>query len=349
MKVCIVVLDSLTGNTIIAAELIKRGILEHFHGDADVDILDIRTKDGTFDVETLAQAEFLGFGTPTICYNPTPNVLNWLTQTLPTECIARKSFFTFTTYGSHPGVCAYVLADALLHHNCGCQHLGVHEAFTPDTYMWFLPRKGEPQMRWSVSSVRSCKAFGARMAELYCTPDVPPFCQRPSFVAQVLAKLPPSAVKTMLGDVAVNPSLCVGCGACVKACPTGALCMRNDINRNNDININNINSINNSEEKKNVPVWNSEKCISCVHCVATCKRGALRVPTSESRLFYDAWGVDPDNIDTVDDATGQTGRMLLRYASTGMFSRPIASIRGVLMFVWALLAFFVSWIKMKFK
>lgn len=323
MKICIVVLDSLTGNTVITAELIKRGISEYFHGDAEIDVLNVRTKDTNFNADLIAKAELLGFGTPTICYKPTPNVLKWIKDTLPQECIARKSFFTFTTYGTHPGACAYALAEALLQRGCACQHIGLYEAFTPDTYMWFLPHKGEPQMRWSASSVRSCKAFGARIAEVYSSGE-PPAQFKPSFIARVLGALPGSAVKTMLGDVAVDPALCVGCGACARACPTGALRMGKD---------------------EKTPVWDSDKCISCVHCVATCKRGALRVPTSDSRLFYDACGVDPDNIDTVEDSSGQTAKMILRHVSTGTLRRPVASLKGILMFAWALFLMLVSWIR----
>lgn len=330
MKVCIVVLDSLTGNTTITAELIKRGILEQYKGDISVDVLNIRTRDASFDTDAIAQAELLGFGTPTICYKPTPSVLEWLQFKLPQECIARKSFFTFATYGTHPGVCAYKMAEALLKRGCNCQHIGVHEAFTPDTYMWFLPRKGEAQMKWSVSSVRSCKAFGAHIIDSYCSSKLAVLPQ-PSFMARVLAALPPAAVRAMLGDVAVDPSLCVGCGACARGCPAGALRMEN---RGED-----------GAEKREVPVWDSEKCISCVHCVQNCKKGALRVPTSEKRVFYDARGVDVERIEMVDDASGQTGRMVLRHVSTGAFNRPLQSIKGILMYVWALILMLAAFIK----
>lgn len=330
MKVCIVVLDSLTGNTVIAAEFIKRGIAEHTGESATVDVISVRTKDGagSFDAGRIAEAELLGFGTPTICYKPTPGVLQWLSSVLPQECIARKSFFTFATYGTHPGVCAYMMAEALLQRNCACTHIGVHEVFTPDTYMWFLPRKGEPQMKWSSASVRACKAFGARIAEAYSTGAEPPRCQlRPSLFARVLTALTPAAIRTMLGDISVDRELCVGCGACVRACPTGALCMKES-----------------QQKQKQAPVWSSTACVSCTHCVATCKRGALRVPTSETRLFYDARGVDPEEVETVDNATGQTARIILRFLATGAFYRPVASIRGIAMYVWALAVMFVSWV-----
>lgn len=331
MKACIVVLDSLTGNTVITAELIKRGILEQYKGDITVDILNIRSKDTNFATDTIAQAELLGFGTPTICYKPTPSVLEWLQSKLPSECITRKSFFTFATYGTHPGICAYEMADTLLQRGCSCQHIGIHEAFTPDTYMWFLPRKGEPQMKWSVSSMRSCKAFGAHIIDLYCSqkPVASPF--RPSFLARVLAALPPAAVKAMLGDVTVDPSLCVGCGVCARGCPAGALRMEK---RQGDC-----------SGKGEIPVWDSEKCISCVHCVQNCGKGALCVPTSEKRVFYDARGVDVDGIETVDDASGQTKDMILRHVATGAFSRPLQSIKGILMYVWALILMVVGCVK----
>jgi len=56
-------------------------------------------------------------------------------------------------------------------------------------------------------------------------------------------------------DIKVNPATCIGCGACVSECPTGAIILED-----------------------NVAKINKDKCISCGQCISVCPAGAVEIP-----------------------------------------------------------------------
>ena len=76
--------------------------------------------------------------------------------------------------------------------------------------------------------------------------------------------------------VEINRELCIGCGACVRDCPGGAL------------------------EVADKKAQYIRKCIQCGHCVAVCPTGAVSIPEyamdEVEEYDQDSFRVDPEHL-----------------------------------------------------
>jgi ferredoxin len=78
---------------------------------------------------------------------------------------------------------------------------------------------------------------------------------RDEYIAHIEENRCPAAVCKALIRYDILPDTCVGCGACLKACPSDAI----------------------TGEKKEVHVIDQDKCITCGMCRATCRFDAIKV------------------------------------------------------------------------
>ncbi len=77
---------------------------------------------------------------------------------------------------------------------------------------------------------------------------------RDEYITHIKEKRCPAGVCKSLIHYMVDEAVCTGCGACLKACPEGAI----------------------TGEKKQVHTINADKCIKCGICYDVCKFDAVR-------------------------------------------------------------------------
>ena len=78
---------------------------------------------------------------------------------------------------------------------------------------------------------------------------------RGEFKAHIQNRICPAGVCTALIRISIDPKTCIGCGACLKACPSGAI----------------------SGTPKQAHRINRKKCISCKACAEVCSAGAISI------------------------------------------------------------------------
>lgn len=81
------------------------------------------------------------------------------------------------------------------------------------------------------------------------------------------------------GSPVVDDEKCVGCGACVKACPRGVIELRNKGFKNRRVYVNCVNKEKGAVARKTC----TNACIGCGKCEKTCPFGAVKV---ENNLAY---------------------------------------------------------------
>jgi Pyruvate/2-oxoacid:ferredoxin oxidoreductase delta subunit len=349
--VTIFVVNSLTGNTLLAAQLMAHGAQQQQQAQATIREIHWRDNDDVDDdeaaVKAVAHSSIVGVGVPAMCYRAPRRTVAWLARLVRGRGRGRSStvaagcaWFVFTTYGTHPGTCLADLEGVL--RSCGARVVAAVAVPAPDSFAWFAPPQQHgpgagtrSSMRWTAEAARTCIAFGASLVApetISSSRDCQSRAAEASVVGRVLAAMPERVPRILLGAVKVDAALCVRCGHCVALCPVRALVA--------------------PAAGAGVPLWSASRCLGCALCIASCPAGALRAPcVSRDLLAFHRAPLLPACVDVEDLLTDgsrfvsgqcavrrQTFAMVARFVFVGVFRRPLASLHAAFVFVVALLA-----------
>lgn len=331
MRVAIIVLNSLSGNTKLAASLISRGFSSVSVHSVIWRGLPGENDDDSRAINSISESDAVGVGTPTMCWKAPRLALEWILRRLPREAVSRKPCFVFTTFGTHPGACLQDLALAM--REMGAHVIGSHSAFAPDSFAWFSPRKGEERLKWTLESAESCVRFGQKIAGDLSLGTPSESLPRLGIIGKLLSTFPEHVPRILLGPVSIDSGACVGCGECVASCPTRSIVQGTES-----------------------PHWTKCRCIGCARCIAICRVSAISAPavSSESLSLHNVPPEDFCAISSIEDCNPTISRsfiagrpasrtqaisMVSRFIRIGILKRTFASLHGTLV---ALVSLFVA-------
>jgi len=242
----LVVYYSQTGNTEQVAEAIAEGLADAGAGPVDVRPLkEVRPEDWL-------AADVVGLGTPVFYYREPDNVRDWIKALA--KAPSPKPCFTFNTNGGNPCNTLRRMQKALKPK--GGRVLGSFECWGYDTYPVYL----KSFRRWGYpdeADLAGASAFGKEMAEAarrFLAGEAVPEATY-DFVGGKYFRLSWICRKPFLDrffpKLNLAADLCIRCGACARACPTGNILMQPD------------------------PLFLNE-CIHCYLCERICPQNAIR-------------------------------------------------------------------------
>ncbi len=210
-------------------------------------------------IPDLTGYDMIGIGTPAYMFRPPFPVVDFLREL---SGISGKRFFTFVLYGTHRGATGNHVRRRL--RRAGGVDVGYFTARGADMFVGYL-REGvlfSPDNPTDDERT-AAREFGVVVAgrAAHVAPYDPP---TPILYALERAFLNRFFIRTTLARAFHADDRCIGCGACVKRCPTG-----------------NISLFSTTGDAR--PEWGTD-CLMCGVCALVCPVNAVRSP-------YD-WGIN---------------------------------------------------------
>jgi len=242
----LVVYFSQTGNTEQVAEAMAEGL-----ADADAGPIDVRPIQEVGPDDWLAYP-VVGLGTPVFYYHEPVNVREWIKALTPSP--SPKAVFTFNTNGGNP--CNTLRRMQKFLKPKGGRVLDSFACWGYDTFPIYL-KSFRQWGRPNAEDLAKASAFGAAVADkarrFLAGEPVPEATY--DFVGGKYFRLSWICRKPFLDrffpKLNFAPDLCVRCGACARACPTGNILMQPD------------------------PLFLDE-CIHCYLCERICPQNAIQ-------------------------------------------------------------------------
>jgi ferredoxin/flavodoxin len=234
----IILYYSSTGNTKLACQYIAKNstaiefVLYNIVRDKELD---------------LAKYDLAGFAAFADYIGPSKVILDFI-HSLPLQ--TGKPAFVFSTYGAFNGATLRVMAGEARRR--GFRVVAGHGLHTPENHP---PHIAAGQGRAQAPDTKELASFDQfiagldRLAADSGKHGWPRY--RPSLLERLVPSLPRTTARKQMGPKSVDAALCTRCGVCAKACPYGAI------------------------EMKDLPAFDFTKCYGCWACYNHCPTKAI--------------------------------------------------------------------------